>query len=75
MMVYLVGLTHVEQRKKNSPGASVHISGLHLYAFLSPNLNFYACRSKMLNVTLIHRPNFKVDGSTEKTIVLGLIWY
>ena len=33
----------------------MHISGLHLYAFLSPNLNFYACRSKMLNVTLIHR--------------------
>ena len=48
----------VEQRKIFfSPGASVHISGLHLYAFLSPNLNFCACRSKMLNVTLIHRTN------------------
>ena len=45
----------LNREKKISPGASVHISGLHLYAFLSPNLNFYACRSKMLNVTLIHR--------------------
>ena len=35
-----------------SSGASVHIAGLHLYVFLSPNLNFYACRFKMLNVAL-----------------------
>ena len=35
-----------------SSGANVHISGLHLHVFLSPNLNFYACRSKMLNVAL-----------------------
>ena len=47
----------LNKEKNFSPGASVHISGLHLYAFLSPNLNFYACRSKMLNVTLIHRTN------------------
>ena len=39
----------------------MHISGLHLYAFPSPNLNFYACRSKMLNVTLIHRTNIRAD--------------
>ena len=25
------------------------VAGLHLYVFLSSNLNFYACRSKMLN--------------------------
>ena len=30
----------------------MHISGLHLHVFLSPNLNFYACRSNMLNVAL-----------------------
>ena len=76
LMVYLVGLTHVERRKKNfSPGASVHISGLHLYAFLSPNLNFYACRSKMLNVTLIHRTKAMCLDivSTRKRSRLGLV--
>ena len=44
----------------------MHISGLHLYAFLSPNLNFYACRSKMLNVTLIHRT---IGAMTEKALL------
>ena len=37
-----------------SPGTSVAVAGLHLYVFLSPNLNFHACRSKLLNVTLNH---------------------
>ena len=40
-----------------SPGASLAIIGLHRYVFLSPNLNFYAFRSKMLNVTLSHCTN------------------
>ena len=51
----------LNKEKIFSPGASVHISGLHLYAFLSPNLNFYACRSKMLNVTLIYRTSRPIN--------------
>ena len=47
-----IGLYICGRMKFFSSGASVHISGLHLHVFLSPNLNFYACRSKMLNVAL-----------------------
>ena len=41
-----IGLYICGRLKFFSSGASVHISGLHLHVFLSPNLNFYACRSQ-----------------------------
>ena len=52
IMVYLVGLVMRLNENFFSSGASVAVAGLHLYVFLSPNLMFYACRSKMLNVAL-----------------------
>ena len=46
-MVYLVGLIHVEQRNFFSPGASVHISGLHLFlawsALITLHLPWWIC--------------------------------
>ena len=47
---------HVEQWKKIfSSGASVAVAGIHLYVFLSLNLNFGACTINTLNVTLSNR--------------------
>ena len=50
----------MNNEKKIFPGASVAVAGLHLYGFLSPNLNFHACRSNLLKVTLSHRTIIEV---------------